>query len=358
MKSSARWSAFALVCRLGGAGIILGIALIACGCGGGGSTYTPPAPAGTTVSLAIESAPSTIVVNDTAQLTVLNHGVLDTNVSWTVNDTSSGDVQVGRISASGLYTAPSMVPAAPVTVKATSKADPTKSASVQISVLPRLTLSPLSPQLENTATQQFTAQIEGTTNTSLVWTALIGKITQTGLYTAPAHYVGSDTVRVTWAGNPAASFETVVNLYAAPLHVTEVAPAAAVVGQIVTVRGTGFWGNVRVYFPGMSAPLAVTPSVHDTATELTVEVPVGARRGSLYVEQSDGAFPGTLSNTIPFQRLANLRVRAPQNELSSSESVQMQWRVLGPPTTAKVDWNTEAGAIDSDGVFNRPRRGG
>src|SRR2546429_3994107 len=47
--------------------------------------------------------------------------VMDQSVTWSVNGTAGGDTTVGKISATGLYTAPAALPSpASVSVKATS----------------------------------------------------------------------------------------------------------------------------------------------------------------------------------------------------------------------------------------------
>jgi hypothetical protein len=64
-------------------------------------------------------------------------GVSNTSVTWAVNDILGGDGTVGRIDSTGLYVAPQSIPSpATVTVKATSQADTTRSASGTTTVIP------------------------------------------------------------------------------------------------------------------------------------------------------------------------------------------------------------------------------
>jgi hypothetical protein len=57
----------------------------------------------------------------------------DTRVRWQVNGTTGGNSTVGTISATGLYKAPSKLPAqASVTVRAVSLADTSKAATAQV----------------------------------------------------------------------------------------------------------------------------------------------------------------------------------------------------------------------------------
>ncbi len=64
-------------------------------------------------------------------------GTTDTRVTWSVNGVTGGNATVGTITTSGVYTAPSIVPASnPVTVKATSVANGSASASAKITLAP------------------------------------------------------------------------------------------------------------------------------------------------------------------------------------------------------------------------------
>ena len=67
-------------------------------------------------------------------------------VLWSVNDISGGDTVVGRIDASGQYTAPSVVPApATVTVRATSTSSAASTGSAVVTVIPLPAISAVSP---------------------------------------------------------------------------------------------------------------------------------------------------------------------------------------------------------------------
>ena len=73
-----------------------------------------------------------MVPGDTKQFnaTVLNSD--NRGVKWSVNDVNGGDAAVGRISNSGVYTAPETVPTPDiVTIRATSRQDPSRLTSRQ-----------------------------------------------------------------------------------------------------------------------------------------------------------------------------------------------------------------------------------
>ncbi len=76
--------------------------------------------------IVISVSPSSVTVNlgQTQQFTATVSGTSNTAVTWTVNGTAGGSASTGTISASGLYTAPTVLPNPPtVIVAATSAAD-------------------------------------------------------------------------------------------------------------------------------------------------------------------------------------------------------------------------------------------
>jgi hypothetical protein len=147
-------------------------------------------------------SPSSALLNvgKTQQFSASVSGTTNTGVTWWVNGVQGGNSTVGTISTSGLYTAPASVPSSStVTVTAKSVADTTKSASASVSIAAAQTVtvsvSPTSASLTTGKTQQFSASVSGTTNTSVTWevngvqggNTTVGTISTSGLYTAPAN---------------------------------------------------------------------------------------------------------------------------------------------------------------------------
>ena len=94
-------------------------------------TATAPAP----IVVSVSPATASVRLRRSRQFTSTVTGTSNTAVVWTVNGIAGGDTTVGKVSASGLYTAPRAVPSpATVTVTATSSADSTKSAAAQVTV--------------------------------------------------------------------------------------------------------------------------------------------------------------------------------------------------------------------------------
>ena len=97
-------------------------------------TVTAPIPP-PVVGVSVSPAAATVRIKLTRQFTATVTGTSNTSVVWKVNGIAGGNTTVGRVSQSGVYTAPRRVPSpATVTLSATSVADSTKSASAQVTI--------------------------------------------------------------------------------------------------------------------------------------------------------------------------------------------------------------------------------
>jgi hypothetical protein len=173
--------------------------------GSGATTTSNP------VAVSVSPTQAVIQTSLSQQFTAPVTGTTNTAVTWSVNGVQGGNSTVGSISAAGLYTAPSAVPSGgSVTVTATSAADTTKRASGVVTIVAAPTpitvsITPTTATLQTGATQQFTATITGTTNTSVNWSvngvqggnSTVGTISPAGLYTAPAAVPSGAGVTVT-----------------------------------------------------------------------------------------------------------------------------------------------------------------
>jgi len=152
----ARWSGLVALILL---------ALVAAGCGSSSSSSSGSNNPPSAVSVTLSPSSQTVGYGATQQFTATVTGATNTAVTWSVSSSSSSNSsQIGAISSSGLYTAPAAtsVPADPVpqmvtvtggqavsganitvpplnsvdtvTVKATSQADNTKSASATVTL--------------------------------------------------------------------------------------------------------------------------------------------------------------------------------------------------------------------------------
>ncbi len=166
----------------------LAVLPFAVSCGGSG-TVSP------VISVSVSTGTTSVVVGQKVQFTATVTGTTNTSVTWLV----VGGAADGTISASGLYTAPAVVPnPALVSVTATSQADTRESGSASITITASssnitVVVSPSSPTVPNFGTQQFNAPVSGASNTAVNWlvngtpggSLQLGFISSSGLYFAP-----------------------------------------------------------------------------------------------------------------------------------------------------------------------------
>lgn len=183
--------------------ILVGGSLFACGGGGGGSSPSPPV-----VTVSLSPASGSVPVDNDLQFTATVQNATNQAVNWSVSGPGCTGNACGTITASGLYSAPSIVPSPPtVTVKATSVADPGKSspASVTITSSAAVSVWPALAKVEINGTRQFGARVSGSSNTAVDWSVSgagctgngCGTVSPTGLYTGPTSLPVPGTVAVT-----------------------------------------------------------------------------------------------------------------------------------------------------------------
>ncbi|MGC2108645.1 MAG: hypothetical protein WA655_03965 [Candidatus Korobacteraceae bacterium] len=214
------------------------LSMIACGGGasGGdpagnnnpGTSNSPPPPV---VAITISPSSATVASGGTQQFQATVTGSSNTAVQWQVNNVTGGNSQVGTISTSGLYTAPTTGVALQVTITAVASADATKTASAMVTVTatpPPITIAiaPTAATLAISASQPFTATVTGTNNTGVTWSVdgvnggntSVGVVSTSGLYTAPAT-AGGHTVTATSLADTtksASAAVTVISLTLSP----------------------------------------------------------------------------------------------------------------------------------------------
>jgi hypothetical protein len=145
-------------------------------------------------------SPTTATISGAAQqqFTATVTGPQIQVVTWDVNGIQGGNSTVGTILSTGLYTAPAVVPSPnTVSVTAVAAANGTVSAPATVTVTPAqvaVVVSPPSVNMIFGTKQQFTADVTGTSNTTVGWyvnnfqggNSTVGTIDGTGLYTAPS----------------------------------------------------------------------------------------------------------------------------------------------------------------------------
>ena len=291
-------------------------------------------------SVAVSVGPTTasLSASQTQQFTATVTGDANTAVTWSLNP------NVGSVSSTGLYTAPSSIASSQsITVTATSVADNTKSASATVTLTPvSVTLAPATSSLGASQTQQFTPTVTGSSNTSVTWTinpSGAGSISAAGLYTAPASIASLQTVTViatSVADNTKFGTAAVtLNPPAQPAITQQPVSVSVFTGQTagfsVTATGPGLGYQWQSMAPGGSfadiggatSSSYTTPAltVGDSGTQFRVVVTntqgsVTSSAATVTVLTSGTSFvtsstPGTLRND--FTHMAGLMTYSPTN---------------------------------------------
>jgi hypothetical protein len=259
-------------------------------------------------------------------------GSANSAVTWTVNGIANGTGNIGQICvvasnpckplAAGDnsqvdYQSPGALPTPnPVTVRATSLADTTRSATAQITVINHVvvTVLPSTATLAPLAVQRFSATVLGSSNQSVVWQiqgsacsmpGACGAIDANGVYTAPGSAPSPDAVSIVAisADDPRQSgfanltIATGANLLS--LHPASVYAGAAN-GFTLRVEGSNFASS----FPRPGSVLLIAGTARTTTCNSVTEC-------TAPVTAADVSAPGNLS----------VQVRNPNGTTSNSVSL-------------------------------------
>ncbi len=154
-----------------------------------------------------------------------------TTATWSVNSVQGGNSMVGTIDSTGLYHAPASLPS-PATVTVTASASGV-SGTASVTVVPAmLTVSPSSATVPLGGTQQFTASLNGTVQTTAMWSvngvqggnSTVGTIDSTGRYTAPASFPSPNVFMVTASASGASGSANLTVVYPNDNHTSQVIP--------------------------------------------------------------------------------------------------------------------------------------
>ena len=295
------------------------------------------------VMVMVAPSSASVAVNQRVTFTAMVANSSNTAVAWMVNGIANGDTTLGQICIQSSnpcapppgpmpgsvdYLAPAAIPAAnPVTLTATSEADPSRSGTAQTTILPAapagISLSPayafLAPAGQPGSTQQFTAAVSGISNPAVAWTvasgvpgqgcsgSTCGTIDGNGLYTTPASAPSPNaiTITATSQADPARSATATVAVTNGPA-IERLLPSSVIAGAAngfaLTIQGQGFAaGNgsaaSAILFGGN---LQATTCASASQCAISLEpADVSAGRSVTVQVQNPGA-PGPLSNPVPF----------------------------------------------------------
>lgn len=337
----------------------------------------------------------------TATLTPLPNSNPSTAIGWAVSGAGCSGATCGTISASGSSTtfmAPALAPSPNVvTITATPAADPSKAASIAVTIQSQITVT-VTPQTASVAlglTEPLTAQVTGSANTAVTWdvngvvggNSTFGSVTNvsgsdTTTYTAPASLPtpATVTVRATSQANPSVSNTASVTLTsAASISLSPTAATLAVShAQMFTANISGS-ANTNVTWqvggvPGGSSALGQICVVGSSPCQVVTTAPAGSVD---YVAPASVPSPNpvpisVVSQANPSQTtsaqitvLAHIivSVSPPSATLApggtqtfianaiGTDNQSVTWNVTG---TACSGVGSPCGAITSVGVFTAP----
>jgi len=296
------------------------------------------------VSVSVSPAATEVPVNERASFVANVANTSDTTVWWSVNGIPNGSTATGQIclSRSNPCVAPSgavsgaidflapvsVPPTNPVSVTATSHADPSKSGSAAVTITGgsagvQVTVSPLyafvAPSGANASTQQFFASVVGSPNAAVTWSvqsgvpgqgcggAACGSMSASGLYTAPSVAPSPNAIAVIATGqaDPTQSASAIVAITSGPT-IEVVLPSSVMAGAVegfpLELQGFNFVagsgsGASTILVNG--APRATTCPNAETCTMALNPADVQAAATLTLEVQNPGA-PGALSNPVPF----------------------------------------------------------
>lgn len=171
---------------------------------------TPPVTPPGAISVSISPGTASLAPGGTQLFTATVTGSAISTVTWNASQ--------GTITAAGLYTAPNVTTATTVTITAIPAADPTQSATINISVQPvsaaiSVTIAPTGGTVPSAGTMSFSAIVNNSLNQNVTWTATPGTITSAGVYTAPSvTSVTSATITATAQADTSASSSVTISV--------------------------------------------------------------------------------------------------------------------------------------------------
>lgn len=267
------------------------------------------------VTLAIEPGVEGVIVSPATATVAGNHRVTftgrvngspNTGVTWSVNGIAGGSAALGQIcvvatnpcqpvtsgsAAQVDYLAPGAIPNPnPVTVQATSAADPSKSASAQVTVINHVivTVQPPNVTLAPLMVQGFTASVIGTNNQRVTWQVqgtpctggpVCGAIDQNGIYVAPDTAPSPSSLQVVAvSADDTAQMGTANVVISTGANISALHPASVYAGGAngftLRVDGSGF--VVPTSGPGSVLLLGGTARITTCSSATECTAPVGA----------------------------------------------------------------------------------
>jgi len=315
---------------------------------------------GSSSGASVSVTPSSVSLNQlqSQQFTAQVTGATNTSVTWSMSPA------IGTLYPSGLYAAPASITAASsVTVKAASVADPARFATAVVTLTPQSTVSvslnPASVSLTGGKTQQFAAQVTGSTNTAVTWSMspAAGSLSTAGLYTAPATIAAASTVTVkaTSVADPAKFTTAVVTLTPQSTVSVSLNPASvSLTGgktQQFAAQVTGSTNTTVTWSMSPAAGSLSTAGLYTAPATIAAASTVTVKAASV----ADSSKFTTAVVTLTPQAAVSVSLTPASVSLTAGKTQQFVAQVTGSTNTA-VTWSLSPaiGTISSTGTYLAP----
>ncbi len=345
--------------------------LILAACGGSSPVAPPPAPPPppppppppAPVAVAVTPSAATVAAGQTQAFTAVVSNTTNAAVTWTA---STGVLQPAGVSAT--WTAPST--GGPATVTATSVADPTKSASANVTVMPPVEAPVASIVLDHSAetlvaqqTVQVVAVLKDAANNvltgrSITWSSTAqatAAVSSTGLITGIAP--GAATISATSEGQTATVAITVVE--GGVITPTGGVIATSNGAAVVTVPAGAVTSTLALTIAPVQNPTADPLLVPGTAFEFSPSQNF-AQPVTVAIKFAPAQLPGNVTiATLRLHRLTGAAwvevpgssVDTATNTVTGQTSSFSQYAVVGklPPAQVTIVWENGQGATCAAG---------
>ena len=305
----------------------------------------------TPMTITVSPTSASLTGGQTSTIKATVTGASNSSVTWSVSPA------VGTVSSGGVYTAPNVIGnASTVTVKATSAANTSMSASATISLLPvTISVSPTSTSLSAGQTVTIKATVGEASNTSVTWTVspAVGTVSN-GVYTAPATIASSQSVKVNAASvaDPTKIAQTTITLTPTASVVSiGVTPSTASVpaGQSATFSATVSGAtNLGVNWSISPSVGSIANGVYTAPSQVTAQQTVTVSAASAADATKIATAVVTLVPTV------SVAVSPTSATLSAGQTAQFSASLSGT-TNPNVTWSiTPAAGSISGGLYQAP----
>jgi uncharacterized protein YjdB len=309
-------------------------------------TLNPPA------GVSVSPATATLYGGQSQQFYATVVGLPSSTVTWSINPAAGSINPV-----TGLYSAPAEIASQQtVAVTATSVADPTKSATAVVTLLPpvAVAVSPATEVAYAGQTRQFTATVGNAANTAVTWSLSpsVGTVSATGLYTAPSSITAQQAVAVIATSVAAPSKSAAATVTLMPVVTVAVSPATA----ILLVGQTQQFAATVTNAIDTSVTWTRTPAVGTiSATGLYTAPSTLASQQTVTVIATSVADPTKSAAASVTLRPVTITISPTSSIQYRSQARQFTATLTNAPTSA-VTWTRSpaVGTISSSGLYTSP----